>query len=503
MRDIPEAETLIQQSNKELLHWRICPAVCLATVALWTQGVVGQPRPSEYVPTLSGDWTSVREAAIWNEIGVNPDDLIWSSGAESMAQPVGATLRYRDVDEDGLPDVFWSIYDGRVSYSFFAHASSLDTWKTPHPLGLCRYEPWEIRRDPSLLEPPMPSSHIAAGRVFLGAPRNTGTPQITDRADTIYELTGDRVTEVIHDVGRADGHSLMRWNIVQANDAGDLLFYTYRSGPSGASLGWDARMLRAGEARVEVVETPSEPERIKMYRGGRLRAPMPAGLAELHPLRVSRELAGFPADVVKKEVWKQLGVDPDHYDLQQDEFVAGSDRAAGSSYVWYISTAVVYEDFDRNGLPDAFVVIDQGFTCRWLVLRQSMPNEWSCAGIVGGIWYEHGFNLSQSPPLPTVKHCGGREFVLAESGSTHDLNSQITQTLYVVHDGRLHRLWSEVVHGHHHATQRVTILEAKEGVCIEIKTWQERLGMTDDASPSKVRRWLLAPGALQLTPADK
>lgn len=494
---------MVRESSRKAMCQRVGHFVCLVAVALWTHGVLGQPRPSEYVPKLSGDWASVREAAVWNEIGVNPDDFIWSTTARSKAQPIGATLRYRDVDEDGLPDVFWSIYDGRVSYSFFAHASSLDTWKTPHPLGRCRYEPREIRRDPSLLEPPMPSSRIAAGRVFLGAPRNSGTPHITDQADTIYELTGDQVIEVIHDVGRASGHSLMRWNILQTSDAGDLLFYTYRSGPHGASLGSDARLLRAGEARVEVVETPSESERIKMSRAGRPRSPIPAGLAELHPLRVSRELSGFPADVVKKEIWKQLGIDPDQYDLQQDEIVAEADRAAGSSYVWYISTAVVYEDFDRDGLPDAFVVLEQGFACRWLVLRQSAPNEWSCAGIVGGIWYEHGFNLSQSPPLPTVKHCGGRVFVLAAGGSTHDLNSQITQTLYVVHEGRLHQLWSEVVHGHHHATQRVSVEQTEAGVRIEVKTWRERLGVSDDAAPSKVRRWLLTPGSVQLTPVNR
>lgn len=470
--------------------------VCFLSIALASHvQPAGAPPPHAYVEDLSGKWSIVREAAIWREIGVDPDGFTWGQDAEPDAIVVDAMLWYRDVDEDGLPDVFWSIYDGSVAYAFFAHATALEAWERPLALGRGAYTPWSSPDAGSPGPPPMPSSEIVGGRVLLGA-LSSDTDELDDEAVTIFEFTDGQLVKIVRDVGWVSGYTLTRWNIVQANDDGDLLLYTFKDDCCSV----DARLLRAGEQKADRIEAPEEDERIAMHRAKRPQPALPADLPGLHPLRVARELTGFPQEVVKRPIWQRLGVDPSKYDLQQDEEPDADDLADGEYYVWHLNAAVVYEDFDANGLADAFVVLERGFTCFWFVMLQPQPNEWVCAGLTGDIWYEHGFILDYKPPTPRAEFHGGRVFIMALSRSTHDPGPAIREHLFVIENGALAPLWDGFVVGR--ASQRLELSNSPEGVIITVKSWKTYLRDLEGDAPERIRRWILRPGTTELAPLD-
>lgn len=459
-------------------------------------------QPHDYLPKLEGNWSTVHASPIWQKLGINPDAFEWREDIDPELLKVRTIIKYRDVDKDGFPDIFWSIYDGRHAYQYFAHATSPTTWKSPLPLGRCSYSPWLPPGKTGIPKPPMPSSEKIAGRVFLGVIDNTGRPTSTDKANTIHEFANGRLTQILRESGRDGSYTPMRWNIIPSNQDGDLLFYIHRSAANYADRYVDAWMLRAGESTPVRIEAPNEEDRITMSRANWRPPEAPANLHPLHPLRVAHELKGFPQDVVTFPIWEQLAIDPSEYDFRQDRDLTPEERADKFSFR-KISTVPVYEDFNDDGLPDAYIVISQGFNCHWLIMLQQEPNQWTCAGIVGDIWYEHGFFIQHDPPTPKAETHAGRTFIISASGTTHDLGSEIRNHLYVIHNGKLHWLWDEIVYGHRHETQRLELAESDIGVVLTVKTWPDNLHIPHGKEPEHIRKWILLHGTTELLPLNE
>ena len=176
------------------------------------------------------------------------------------------------------------------------------------------------------------------------------------------------------------------------------------------------------------------------------------------------------------------------------------ERLLEGEKAWHkVSVLIKRTDIDGDGLEDAIVLVNSSFQCRWVVLLQTDLDEWTCAGMVGDCWYEHGFH-DHNAPWPRIERHGGRVFIISWDGGYH----QGSLFLHELSKDQLDELWREAVYapGLGGTEQRLRLFQKDRDVIFEstlLKLKKDQSGIPH-MEPVLVRHWKVLGNRAGLMP---
>ena len=440
--------------------------------------------------SLEGSVRSEGLGVFWREAGVeDPEALVWR---EDVDEPrVETWVRFRDVGRDGLPDVLLGLHDGAFVHWVLLRARGVRSWGDPVYLSYTALPGRDLSREHVLarLEHACPRSMVCSGRVLLfHSQHTTGQSWMTPDRHEIFELTETGVrTLLVRETGGKYENRVEEW-VMATETPGELVLFRWSENFRNGSRTLYVRRVEPGAHEPGPVEEV-EFDRVEALRP--MNAPgtdRPAIDDPMHPAIVAFEIGRDRREALGSGVWERLGIEPGGFRL--------FDLKHETEYP--IRTAVSYKDIDDDGDPEAWIVMEYLASHYWMLMDRDADDAWEAIGMKGSLWIEHGTRyFDDKPPTPTAHHVAGRTLLVYQTGSTHDLGSEIRSEVYLYEDGALTELWSEVTFGHQHDSQSLAFEpDTRGGVLLTVTTYK---GWSSDEANVRTRRsWVLPAGGVAL-----